>query len=999
MLPRAIFSICLLIAIAGNAQTGRYWLLGSKQTIHFTPHPVQTNQFNNSLGRIPCHEAYKYSECKYDNPSFPSLYSDCDDSLCLFSVYDSIFSYDRKTIGAIGFLQNLYNPSIILPIPQKINQYGYIACFSDSVINGKSRYHYTQINYNRTTNKGYIYPTKRQIFLKMEGTRDLYMHNLSWAPHADGVNLWVLTLKNDTVLQAYPFDSSGIALNPVESKVKGNFSGNNYSQNYTTISGNIRPSHDFKHIVVSGVLPKDSKVYSTWLYDFDVKTGKASNGRGIIKHSEHEGSYSKAIEFSPKDSFIYISTHNDTLLYAPRLIQHNIYTGKNIQLDFFPNLKPDNRWRLYSLRLAPDGKIYGTYINYTLNYNPLNNFNGNYLACIQNPDREGKACKYKRDSIYFKYGLSWGLSNNYTYPTVMDAYINPKHLCEDTTVIRVDAKWFAQLKISWGDGDSVVYNKREWLDKPDQKHYYKKLGKYRIKLSGYMPPCNSYHEWEDSIIVLKPPISKGYTLRKDTICTQFTVALKDSTKQAYKLKVDWGNGVDSTFDQTIDVSRNFYTSQKYKLIYSVLGKDTLGVKGCKLVFSDSIKPIIYNKPAPNFTINDSTQCLNSNSFDFINTTIDTLNTIYQWDLGDQTYNNKKHIFGKIYLKDSTYKIRLITNTVNNCADTLIKTIEVVSNPKVDFSWDITCNKTKTNFSYTGTKPSTTSFVWNFNNESPSYLENPSYLFSVAGIKKVGLIVNSSNGCSDTMTKDVEIKVQSKAEFKVKDVCESDSVEFTNLSIDATGYSWKFGDGNTSKIENPKHRYQITSTTTYNVTLVALVENGCSDSVVNAVTVNQNPNSDFTAIQTGDKLELKAKAGYTKYKWEIENEDSISTTNPNYTYDLKKYTPHKICLTVTDAVSCNAQSCKTITLGISKILKPYGFNIYPNPNSGNFTVEIENPVMDVTIEVFDLVGNLIECIETDSSKKTYSIDLKVAKGIYLVRVKNGGMAWNQRVVVE
>ncbi|MCC6181843.1 MAG: hypothetical protein IT237_08420, partial [Bacteroidia bacterium] len=839
MLPRTLISICLFIATTGNAQTGRYWFLGSEQSLHFTPQLNITNRFKTSYENIPYYKLHPYNESVTDAPFFPALYSDCNDSLCLFTVFDSILSYDRKPIGLIRpFITtyNSYTPSIILPIPQKNNQYGVIGCVTPDTFKVKGygwRMHYSQVYYDRSADSGYIMTKKKAIFLKTETTYNDMIQNLNWAPHADSVNLWVLTLKNDSVLQAYLLDSSGISLNPVESKVKGDYDGDMRIYG----GGTIRPSHDYKHIVVSGVSPKISKVYSTWLYDFDVKTGKVSNGRGIVKHSEHEGTYSKATEFSPKDSFIYISTHTDTLLYSPRLIQHNIYTGKNIQLASIQNFNPNKPWRLFSLQLAPDGKIYGNYINYGTSGDVFtyNNFNGNYLACIQYPDRPGKSCRFKKDSIYFKYGLSLGLPNNYCYPTVMDAYVNPNYTCKDTTVMRIDAKWFSQLKITWGDGDSVVYNNREWLDKPDQKHYYQKPGKYLVSLSGFMPPCNTFHSWQDSIVILKNPVSKGYSITKDTLCGRFALTLRDSTYGAYKNKIDWGNGSDSSFINSVHFKHYYYNDSNYKIIYTVSAKDTLGEKGCRLRFEENIKPYYYKNPKSDFEINAPVQCLNKNRFDFINTSPDTSAVTSFWDLGEQSLTKSTNIFGKTYSKDSIYRIKLFTQTKEGCKDTLEKQIVVLPSPKADFTWGIACSKTKTDFTFTGKKLTNSTFEWNFDNESKAYTENASYMFSNAGIKAVKLIVKADNSCNDTIVKTVEIKTQAKADFSVTDVCESDSAVFINKSVDADEYLWKFGDGTQrkSKVKEERQKYKVTQTTTFLVTLVAI--SGCSDSVVNPVT--------------------------------------------------------------------------------------------------------------------------------------------------------------------
>ena len=342
-------------------------------------------------------------------------------------------------------------------------------------------------------------------------------------------------------------------------------------------------------------------------------------------------------------------------------------------------------------------------------------------------------------------------------------------------------------------------------------------------------------------------------------------------------------------------------------------------------------------------------------------------------------------------------------TTDNCSanDTVKKTITVNPSPKADFSWDLACSRTVTKFNFTGTKPNspiTTIFHWNFNNESPSYLENPSYLFTIPGTKTLTLALTSSNGCTDTIKKDMVIKPQSKADFTATDVCETDSAVFINKSQDATGYNWKFGDGQNSKLQNPKHKFQISSTTTYNVTLVAQVTNGCSDSISKAITINKNPSSDFSYTYNGTKVDLKITKAGNSYQWKFGTTDSAKTTATTYTHTIKSSDQTKVCLTATDISGCSSQTCKNVSVGILKLLKSDGFKLYPNPNTGSFTIEIENPSKDVSIEIFNLLGKLVKTIETNSSKSIYEIDLNSASGMYWVRVKNGNSVWNQKVSI-
>ena len=274
------------------------------------------------------------------------------------------------------------------------------------------------------------------------------------------------------------------------------------------------------------------------------------------------------------------------------------------------------------------------------------------------------------------------------------------------------------------------------------------------------------------------------------------------------------------------------------------------------------------------------------------------------------------------------------------------------------------------------------------------------MFSSAGNKKVKLIVKADNNCNDTIEKTIEIKKQAKAEFETKDVCENDSAVFINKSKDADSYIWKFGDGlafgETSQSETvTRHKYQIPKTTTFLVTLVA--KSGCSDSVTNPITVNQNPNSDFTYNQNGDKLELKAQSGYSQYKWKFNNKDSITVTTENYIHTLSNYSPIKICLQITDINNCTSQTCKTVPLGIKQTVKSPNFKIYPNPNSGTFTIETQNKGI-LEVQIFDVLGREIS-FEHDKTLSNFQIiKFSNSKGIYYIKLRQNGVVWVERVVV-
>jgi PKD repeat protein len=137
--------------------------------------------------------------------------------------------------------------------------------------------------------------------------------------------------------------------------------------------------------------------------------------------------------------------------------------------------------------------------------------------------------------------------------------------------------------------------------------------------------------------------------------------------------------------------------------------------------------------------------------------------------------------------------------------------------------------------FTNNSTDATTYAWSFpgGNPSTSSLANPSVQYSSSGTFTAELIATGPGG-DDTLiqTLNITVEIPPVASFSAS----ADTVYlpigfvgFTNNSLNADGYAWNFGDGNTSNNANPWNQY--TQEGVYSVELIA-VNSSCENDTMN-----------------------------------------------------------------------------------------------------------------------------------------------------------------------
>ena len=171
--------------------------------------------------------------------------------------------------------------------------------------------------------------------------------------------------------------------------------------------------------------------------------------------------------------------------------------------------------------------------------------------------------------------------------------------------------------------------------------------------------------------------------------------------------------------------------------------------------------------------------------------------------------------------------------------------------------------------------------------------------------------------------------------------------------------------------------------------------GCSQSASTSIFVNQSP--DNPIIQRLSSTFLTVHKAYAKYQWYYNGVAIAGATSQ--TYNATQGGNYKV--RVWNTAGCTEISSPFFvgTIGIEDITID-DINIYPNPTSGQFTIDVKGLTEDVTVMVYDALGKHISTttIEGGSAK---AIDISnEAQGLYQVVIRDAnGASITKRISLQ
>lgn len=321
-----------------------------------------------------------------------------------------------------------------------------------------------------------------------------------------------------------------------------------------------------------------------------------------------------------------------------------------------------------------------------------------------------------------------------------------------------------------------------------------------------------------------------------------------------------------------------------------------------------------------------------------------------WDFGDGTTSTATDPF-HVYNAPGLYSVSLTVTTANGEESTRKAAWITVGNPapNVDFEASRTNifegdSIVFTNVSVPQTEP-VTELLWDFGDGRTSTDIRPEHQYTAPGVYTVTLTVKTANTIGEEKKTNfviVQRKVAPDARIAVNpsNPVARSQARFSDVSERGSAaiqqWFWDFGDGTTSRLQNPTHTFEQGGD--YQVSLYVVSAHG-SDTITQTVTVvTIPPTASFTVsdrtpfILTEVAFTDTSQAGSApidEYLWEFGDSSSSTEQNPTHTYNSAG--TFEVRLT---AVSEHGSNTATATVTVSFMPPTAQFSATPlSPNVG------------------------------------------------------------------
>ena len=501
--------------------------------------------------------------------------------------------------------------------------------------------------------------------------------------------------------------------------------------------------------------------------------------------------------------------------------------------------------------------------------------------------------------------------------------------------------YIAQWYWDFGDGISKTVNHP---DIPNVSHVYASPNNYNVKLT--ITGSNGCSNSETQLIKILPnpvadfnftPACLGTTVNfNDLTITNLAGAITD-WKWNFN---DSGSGVLN--NSTIQNAQHSFVSIGNHAVQLAVKS----ANGC----ADTITHIILVASPPPVDFSTTNNCQN-NTMNF-DPDLSMMNPViissWFWELGNGVTSgssNPTHV----YTSAGTHNVKLTIVDNVGCTNTITKSVTIIPQPTVIFSYTSPVCKQST-IQFKNLTDATPGIVvrseWNFGDgqiQTVAALTPVSHSYSTNGTYNVTLTVITSDSCRKFKTLPVIVLPDPLANFSFLTSCINTPVQFKDLSQPSSGaiasWSWDFGDAasgtnNAATIKNPAHTYDAAGI--FQVTLIVANTGGCIDTIIKPLKVRALPDVDFTfsagCVNNSTQFVSSSfvnTAALASCQWNFGDGFTSADVDPFHIYSSSG--SFTVNLTITDTAGCS--SSKTLAVVIME-LPVSSFQVSPQTCSKN-----------------------------------------------------------------
>ena len=357
--------------------------------------------------------------------------------------------------------------------------------------------------------------------------------------------------------------------------------------------------------------------------------------------------------------------------------------------------------------------------------------------------------------------------------------------------------------------------------------------------------------------------------------------------------------------------------------------------GCKDSVTKSYN--IQYLPVPNFTA--PSVCVTDSAYflRFSNTMPPENQLSWSWKINGVLASTDT-AFKYKFSSSGSYFVQLKGTSLQGCKDSVTKTVSVHALPVPNFTANDICISDTARFTrVSNTNPPENQITWSWKADGNNIAGDTSakVKFGSFGSHTASLYGVTVNGCRDSITKAFTVSGLPLLGFVPDPTIPGNTStqclkgnKFTFLPTLGTtqsqsilAASWKWGDGTTDLLKDSVHSYAAVGI--YKVTLTAVTDKGCIDSVSNNYTVRGTLDINFSKLGNSvpDSIifsdsAVNASSAIASRIWKV-NGTNVSSTSPTKLL-LNSAGPFSVTYILTTAEGCT-----------DSITKNYTFTTYPN----------------------------------------------------------------------